>query len=142
MSDTNVQVKASLGRKSNNATKRKTPEKDSIAPSVGFTSNAQDRTEQAKAPTFNADAEETAKNDTDFTDRLPKNVKPYFEKHGHAIVYGLIGLIAAILILIIGFWPVLLLAILTAVGMLIGRYRDGNMQMNAATRSLASIFRR
>lgn len=61
---------------------------------------------------------------------------PYLEKHGHAVLYGLIGFIAAALILAVGFWPTILLALFAAAGVAIGQYRDGDQRARKALRSL------
>ena len=60
------------------------------------------------------------------------------EKHGHAIAYGLLGFLIALLILLIGFWPTFLLSIFAAIGVLIGTYQDGSIQLK---RLLARILR-
>lgn len=60
------------------------------------------------------------------------------EKHGHAIAYGLLGFLIALLILLIGFWPTFLLSIFAAIGVLIGNYQDGSIQLK---RLLARILR-
>ena len=59
------------------------------------------------------------------------------KKYGRAVVYGVIGLIVAILILAIGFWATLLLAVLAGAGYLIGKYRDGNETIRRITQELA-----
>lgn len=51
---------------------------------------------------------------------------PYMERHGHAVLYGFIGFLIAVLILIIGFWQTFLLVVFAAVGVVVGCYRDGN----------------
>ena len=53
---------------------------------------------------------------------------PYLEKHSHTVLYGIVGFVAAALILIVGFWPTVLLAVFAAVGVVIGRYRDGDQK--------------
>ena len=45
---------------------------------------------------------------------------PYLEKHSHTVLYGIVGFVAAALILIVGFWPTALLAVFAAVGVVIG----------------------
>lgn len=44
----------------------------------------------------------------------------------HTIVYSGIGLVAAILVMTIGFWRALLILCLMGVGAAIGRYQDGS----------------
>lgn len=48
------------------------------------------------------------------------------EQHGHAVLYGIVGFVAAALILIVGFWPTVLLALFATIGAAIGMYRDGD----------------
>ena len=62
------------------------------------------------------------------------------EDHGHAVLYGIVGFVAAALILIIGFWPTVLLAVFATVGAAIGAYRDGNRTARAWARSLLDRF--
>ena len=50
---------------------------------------------------------------------------PYLEKHSHTVLYGIVGFVAAALILIVGFWPTVLLAVFAAVGVV---YRDGDQK--------------
>lgn len=61
--------------------------------------------------------------------------------HPHATAYGTAGFAAAVLILIIGFWPTLLLALLAGAGVAIGRYRDGDSRMRLVLNRLAKRFR-
>ena len=63
------------------------------------------------------------------------------EKHGHAIAYGLLGFLIALLILIIGFWPTFLLSIFAAIGVLIGTYQDGSIQLKRLLARILRIFR-
>lgn len=44
----------------------------------------------------------------------------------HTLVYSGIGLVAAILIMTIGFWRALLILCLMGIGAVIGRYQDGS----------------
>lgn len=55
----------------------------------------------------------------------------YYPKHRNAVIYGLLGFIVAILILTVGFWPILLVVLLTAAGVIYGRYQDGNPKVCA-----------
>ena len=64
-----------------------------------------------------------------------------FEKHGHALIYGLLGFLIALLILLIGFWPTFLLSIFAAIGVLIGTYQDGSIQLKRLLARLLRNFR-
>lgn len=63
----------------------------------------------------------------------------YYADHSHAVVYGLVGAIAAILMLIMGFWPVLLIALLAFIGVALGQWQDGNPRIILF---LVRLFRR
>lgn len=63
----------------------------------------------------------------------------YYPSHSHAIVYGLIGVVAAVLMLIIGFWPVLLIALLAFIGVALGQWQDGDPRIILL---LVRMFRR
>lgn len=71
---------------------------------------------------------------------MKKAVSPYVEKHSHAVLYGIIGFIAAALILIIGFWPTVLLAVFAAVGVVIGKYRDGDRKTREQMKHVLDRF--
>ncbi len=95
------------------------------------------RTKSAPSP-----ADDSGKRASSAFDGIVKKVQPYLDKHGHAVVYGIVGIVAAILILTIGFWPVLLLAVFAAIGIAIGKFRDSGMSMQSAAKSLAENLRR
>lgn len=52
---------------------------------------------------------------------LPEELKPYAGR----ITLTLLGFVVAVLFLTLGFWPTLLLVILSALGFVIGCIRDG-----------------
>lgn len=60
----------------------------------------------------------------------------YAQRHSHAMLYGAIGFIAATLVLTIGLWPTILLALFAAAGVIVGRYRDGDQKTQKALRNL------
>lgn len=51
-------------------------------------------------------------------------------RHPKAVAYGMAGLVAAVLILLIGFWPTLLIALLAGIGVALGGYRDGDATLH------------
>jgi len=53
-------------------------------------------------------------------------MRDLFFKHKGAFIGGLIGLIIALLILIIGFWKALVVLLLIGLGVIIGMAIDGN----------------
>lgn len=65
----------------------------------------------------------------------------YIEEHGHAVMYGLLGFLTALLMLFIGFWPTVLLALFAGAGVAIGTYQDGSAKMRAMLRSLVQRFK-
>ena len=60
----------------------------------------------------------------------------YTQKHRHAVCYGIIGFAAAALVLVVGFWQTLLLALFAIAGVFIGRYQDGDRKAISAVRAL------
>ena len=87
-----------------------------------------------------ANAASEAKQDTGVYASFKHAVSPYVEKHSHAVLYGIIGFIAAALILIVGFWPTVFLAVFAAVGVVIGKYRDGDRKTRAQMKQLIDRF--
>lgn len=71
---------------------------------------------------------------------MKRAVSPYVEHHSHAVLYGIIGFIAAALILIVGFWPTVLLAVFAAIGVIIGKYRDGDRKTRQQMKSILDRF--
>lgn len=62
------------------------------------------------------------------------------EQHGHAVLYGIVGFVAAALILIVGFWPTVLLALFATIGAAIGMYRDGDRTTRERVSSVLKRF--
>ena len=58
----------------------------------------------------------------------------------HAVLYGIIGFVAAALILIVGFWPTVLLAVFAAIGVVIGKYRDGDRKTRQQMKQVLERF--
>lgn len=87
-----------------------------------------------------ANAASEAKQDNGVYASFKHAMSPYVEKHSHAVLYGIIGFIAAALILIVGFWPTVLLAVFAAVGATIGKYRDGDRKTRAQMKQLIDRF--
>ncbi|MEG0666585.1 DUF2273 domain-containing protein [Gordonibacter sp.] len=69
-----------------------------------------------------------------------RTASAYLAHHEHAVLYGIVGFVAALLILIIGFWPTLLLAVFAAAGIAIGAYRDGNLKIRSTLRHLIDLI--
>ena len=87
-----------------------------------------------------ANAASEAKQDRGVYASVKRAMSPYVERHSHAVLYGVIGFIAAALILIIGFWPTVLLAVFAAIGTVIGKYRDGDRKTREQMRNFLDRF--
>ncbi len=87
-----------------------------------------------------ANAASEAKQDRGVYASMKRAMSPYVERHSHAVLYGIIGFIAAALILIVGFWPTVLLAAFAAVGAVIGKYRDGDRKTRERMRHFLDRF--
>lgn len=89
--------------------------------------NQQDAPRPANTPSdVVANAASEAKRDRGVYASFKRALSPYVENHSHAVLYGILGFIAAALILLVGFWPTVLLAVFAAIGTVIGKYRDGD----------------
>ncbi len=66
---------------------------------------------------------------------LKQSVLPWVKRYPHTVLCGFVGFIVAALILIIGFWPTLLLVVGVTIGILIGRYQDGDQKVRASLKS-------
>ena len=53
----------------------------------------------------------------------------YLESHSAVLIYGLVGFLSGVGILKFGFWPVALVLACTYIGVLYGRYRDGDPRL-------------
>ena len=100
-----------------------------------------------------ANAAAETKRDKGVYASMKRAFSPYVENHSHAVLYGIIGFVAAALILIVGFWPTVLLAVFAAIGVVIGHEmthgfddqgrnfdKDGNMN-NWWTEEDAAAFK-
>lgn len=87
-----------------------------------------------------ANAASETKNDRGVYASMKKAFSPYVEHHSHAVLYGVLGFIAAALILIVGFWPTMLLAVFAAIGVIIGKYRDGDRKTREQMKNILDRF--
>ena len=66
-------------------------------------------------------------------DQASVSVVQWFEQlfpgHAHAVIFGLLGFLVAILLFIIGFWKTLLIVILVVIGTSIGQALDGDPKL-------------
>lgn len=60
-----------------------------------------------------------------FIEGMGKRAWSYADGHPHTVLYGAIGLILAVLILVLGLWRTIVIAIFVGVGAGIGQMRDG-----------------
>lgn len=100
---------------------------------------AQQRTADTPSDVIANAAAET-KRDKGVYASMKRAISPYVEHHSHAVLYGIIGFIAAALILIVGFWPTVLLAVFAAIGVIIGKYRDGDRKTRQQMKSILDRF--
>lgn len=87
-----------------------------------------------------ANAASETKKDRGVYASMKRAFSPYVEHHSHAVLYGILGFIAAALILIIGFWPTVLLAVFAAIGVVIGKYRDGDRKTREQMKHVLDRF--
>lgn len=70
--------------------------------------------------------------------RWQSRAASFAQHHPKAVAYGATGLALAVLILLIGFWPTLLIALLAGIGVAIGTYRDGDATLHRFASQAAS----
>ena len=87
-----------------------------------------------------ANAASETKNDRGVYASMKKAFSPYVENLSHAVLYGIIGFVAAALILLVGFWPTVLLALFAAIGVIIGKYRDGDRKTREQMKNVLDRF--
>ena len=87
-----------------------------------------------------ANAAAETKRDKGVYASMKRAFSPYVENHSHAVLYGIIGFVAAALILIVGFWPTVLLAVFAAIGVVIGKYRDGDRKTRQQMKQVLERF--
>ena len=61
----------------------------------------------------------------------------YADAHPHTVLYGLIGFVLAVLILVIGLWDTIVIAVFVIVGAIIGQMVDGD---NAIVNFFSRLF--
>lgn len=92
-----------------------------------------DAAAEVPADAATADGAARAKQDRDrfqdatwgFIEGIGHAAWAYADAHPHTVLYGAIGLVLAVLILVVGLWHTIVLAIFTGIGAAIGRMRDG-----------------
>lgn len=64
--------------------------------------------------------------------------KRAFPGHEHAVIFGAVGLVAAILIFVLGIWRTLVIALFVTAGVAVGQIADGDPQILHAIRRFLS----
>ena len=72
-----------------------------------------------------------------FFQGLGRNAWAYADAHPHTVLYGLIGFVLAVLILVIGLWDTIVIAVFVIVGAIIGQMVDGD---NAIVNFFSRLF--
>lgn len=61
-----------------------------------------------------------------FFRELGRRVWEHADAHPHATLYGILGFVLAVLILVIGLWDTIVIAVFVGVGVVVGQMRDGD----------------
>ncbi len=72
-----------------------------------------------------------------FFRKLGRRMWEHADAHPHATLYGIMGFVLAVLILVIGLWDTIVIAVFVGVGVVIGQMRDGD---NAAVNFIRRLF--
>lgn len=83
----------------------------------------------AKGPAASAHAGNFQATTIGFFEGVGRRAWEYADAHPHAVLYGLLGLVLAILVLTIGLWATIVIALFVSIGMIIGHAADGNNAM-------------
>ena len=147
MTQSTMRIHATPAPKPKAAPKPKTTPKpkqataNASAPASAKHDQGQSQQRPAETPSdVIANAASETKRDKGVYASMKRAVSPYVENHSHAVLYGVLGFIAAALILIIGFWPTVLLAVFAAIGVIIGKYRDGDRATRQQMRRFLDRF--
>lgn len=73
----------------------------------------------------------------DFFRELGRRMWEHADAHPHATLYGIMGFVLAVLILVIGLWDTIVIAVFAGIGAVIGQMRDGD---NAAVNFIRRLF--
>lgn len=68
---------------------------------------------------------------------LGRRVWAHADAHPHATLYGILGFALAVLILVIGLWDTIVIAVFVGIGVVIGQMRDGD---NAVVNFIRRLF--
>lgn len=94
----------------------------------------------SQASSQQADAKKTGRfQDTTvgFFEGVGRAAWGYADAHPHATLYGIIGFVLAVLVLVIGLWDTIVIAVFVAVGTIIGQMVDGD---NAVVNFLSRVI--
>ena len=72
-----------------------------------------------------------------FFRELGRRVWAHADAHPHATLYGILGFALAVLILVIGLWDTIVIAVFVGIGVVIGQMRDGD---NAVVNFIRRLF--
>ena len=72
-----------------------------------------------------------------FFRELGRRVWTHADAHPHATLYGILGFVLAVLILVIGLWDTIVIAVFVGIGVVIGQMRDGD---NAVVNFIRRLF--
>ena len=73
---------------------------------------------------------------------MTEQIKAFYAAHRGAVLGCLAGIVGAILLLTLGFWRTLLIALLVALGVNIGKKRDQDMSFSDILLSYIQFWRR
>lgn len=86
---------------------------------------APEETEYAEATAAPHEPAVTAHATVSFFRRIGDRILDFSEENPHTVFYSIVGLVLGVLVLLIGFWSTLVLAVFVFVGAVFGQVRDG-----------------
>lgn len=106
-------------------------------------SEAHASTGEADSRARAADADASARSESfhkatfGFFRELGRRIWEHADAHPYATLYGMVGFVLAVLILVIGLWDTIVIAVFVGVGVVIGQMRDGD---NAAVNFIRRLL--
>lgn len=101
------------------AARRQQVPKLSIEQGPASEEHADELREDSARPAIGAEA-------VGFIKGLGSSAWAYAQSHRYTVLYGFVGFVLAALILVIGLWATIVIAVFTGVGAVLGQIRDGD----------------
>lgn len=121
---------------------KRTGQEPSVKVSVDTSAPSAEQPAQGRRPAGSDDAREQGRRTRVAADRARRQATAWFDGvapgHGNAVLFGIAGLAVALVILFVGFFQALLIAVLVLAGVAFGQWLDGDPVI---VNGIARLFR-